>query len=255
LPAAHAQTGPAGPAGPAAAGAAPGDPAGSVALAGAKGVNPSASPSLSVQQALARAGLSAAGSTPATAAAAPLTVAQVAAASPDRGDAAAAPKAVPNGLAVATYVTALAQPAPTAAGGGAAPSVAEQIGHAIQARLEVAPDEGRIDFHLRLDPPELGQVRVQLTLTNQTLTARLVAHDDSTRQLIQGQMEALRQRLQETGLGLGQLDVSGGDGGRGGRQQQPLLPWPDPAGAGPLPRPVAAGQPARPVAAGIDVMA
>jgi flagellar hook-length control protein FliK len=219
-----------------------------------------AGPSLSVQQALAHAGSGQAGETAATAAVAQTMVTQVAATAPDRGDA-ATPKAAPaaaNGLVGGAYSVSLPQAAPTTGAAGQAAPVAEQIGRAIQARLEVAPDEGRIDFHLRLDPPELGQVRVQLTLTNQTLTARLVAHDDSTRQLIQSQMETLRQRLQETGLGLGQLDVSGGGGGqgRGGQQPQPLLPPPDLTGTSLGPHPIAAPrQPARPVTAGIDVMA
>jgi flagellar hook-length control protein FliK len=127
----------------------------------------------------------------------------------------------------AAYAVAQAPTAPVASAARATPPVAEQIGGAIAARVEVSPSEGRIDFHLTLNPPELGQVRVQLTLTNQTLSARLVAQDGATRQLIQSQMDSLRQRLQDTGLGLGQLDVSGGGGGNGGRRYEPLQPFAD----------------------------
>jgi flagellar hook-length control protein FliK len=210
-----------------------------------------------VQQALSHAGLTQSGGTSALAAAAPVMVTQAATITPDRGDA-ATPKAAPA-APTASPVAAAAATQPQAApatSASAPPPVAEQVGRAIQARLEVAQDGDRIDFHLRLDPPQLGQVRVQLTLSNQTLTARLVAHDESTRQLIQSQMESLRQRLQETGLGLGQLDVSGGGSqGRGGRQAQPF-PLLDLTGGGPLPRPLAASaQSTRTVTAGIDVMA
>jgi flagellar hook-length control protein FliK len=157
-------------------------------------------------------------------------------------------------LANASVMTAAAAFTETA---GSAPSVAEQIGHAIHARLATAPDDGRIDFHMSLEPPELGQVRVQLTLSSQTLTARLVAQDASTRQLIQSQMDSLRQRLQQTGLGLGQIDVSGGGGNsRGGQRQQPLLPFPDLSGPTAAPRPVAAPRPAAAgLVGGIDVLA
>jgi flagellar hook-length control protein FliK len=127
----------------------------------------------------------------------------------------------------AAYAATQAPTTPAAAAARAATPVAEQIGSAIAARVEVSPSEGRIDFHLTLTPPELGQVRVQLTLTNQTLSARLVAQDGATRQLIQSQMDSLRQRLQDTGLGLGQLDVSGGGSGSGGQRYEPLLPFPD----------------------------
>jgi len=133
--------------------------------------------------------------------------------------------------------------------------VADQLGDAILAQLDSSPGEGRIDIHLRLDPPELGQVHVQLTLSNQTLSARLMAHDDATRQLIQNQMDSLRQRLQDTGLGLGQLDVSGG-GGRGGQRQQTLFPSPDLGGGTVLTAVAPQSAPAALVAAGrVDVVA
>jgi flagellar hook-length control protein FliK len=155
----------------------------------------------------------------------PVAVAHAATAFGPRTDGAAhAVPAAVNGLAVGPGAVPVATLAGAEAAGAAA-SVAEQIGHAIQTRLESAPDEGRIDFHMSLEPPELGQVRVQLTLTNQTLSARLVAQDDATRQLIQSQMDSLRQRLQETGFGLGQIDVGGG-GSRGGQRQAPLPPSP-----------------------------
>jgi flagellar hook-length control protein FliK len=124
-----------------------------------------------------------------------------------------------------------AAPAPALASqpGGAVQQVqpVEQVGRAILAHAEVATAEGRIDFHLRVEPPELGQVRVQLTLTDHALTARLVVHDAGARQLIQSQIESLRQRLQEAGLSVGQFDVSaggGGDGGPGRWQQQTAPP-------------------------------
>jgi len=98
-------------------------------------------------------------------------------------------------------------------------------------------------------------VHVQLTLSNQTLSARLMAHDDATRQLIQNQMDSLRQRLQDTGLGLGQLDVSGG-GGRGGQRQQTLFPSPYLGGGTVLTAVAPQSAPAALVAAGrVDVVA
>jgi len=146
---------------------------------------------------------------------------------PDPAPAKVAP-ANNNGPEAGVAVTTAPPTAPSTTGVRQIPSVSEQIGNAILARIETSPTSGRIDFHLSLNPPELGPVRVQLTLTDQTLSARVVAHDSATQQLIQNQMDTLRQRLQETtGLSLGQLDVSGGNGGNGGQQQQALLPFPD----------------------------
>jgi flagellar hook-length control protein FliK len=100
-------------------------------------------------------------------------------------------------------------------------SVTEQVSRAIVAQADVATSSGRVDFRLRLEPPELGTVNVHLTLTNQGLTAHLTVQEGAARQLIQGQLESLRQRLQEMGVGMGQLDVSGGGGGTGGQPQTP----------------------------------
>jgi flagellar hook-length control protein FliK len=185
-------------------------------------------------------------------------VTQAAALTGPRANVVTARPAMTGGTSSMLAAAAVTMAAPTLAeAAGSAPSVAEQIGHAIQARLTTALDDGRIDFHMSLEPPELGQVRVQLTLSDQTLTARLVAQDASTRQLIQSQMASLRQRLQETGLGLGQIDVSGGGGNsRGGQRQQPLLPFPDLSGPTAAPRPVAAPRPAAAgFVGGIDVLA
>lgn len=237
----------------------PAGPADALAPGGANGQGESAGQSIFVQQMFARVEIAAVNGPSATVSVAEVMLTEIAATGPDRIDPATA-KAAPapaHGFALGAYAATQPQPAGTAGAANEAPPVAEQIGHAILARIEVATAEGRIDFHLRLDPPELGQVRVQLTLTEQTLTARLVVRDDAARQLVQSQMETLRQRLQETGLSLGQLDVSG-DGGGGGRgqRQQPLLPFPDPDGGGTARRPTPERRaPAGAPAGRIDVVA
>jgi len=137
-----------------------------------------------------------------------------------------------------------------------APPIAEQISHAILSRMDVAKSEGRIDVSLRLDPPDLGPVRVQITLTEQTLTARLIVHEESARQLVQGQIDGLKQRLAETGLSLGQFDVSGGSGRgqRHGRHQQSLPVFPDLAADARTQPTAAVAETTRAITAGIDVM-
>jgi flagellar hook-length control protein FliK len=136
--------------------------------------------------------------------------------------------------AAAGAVTKAAAPAVDVAAGTARAPVAEQIHRAVEVHAEVVRSEGRVEFHLHLDPPELGSVRVHLTLTDQTLTARLVVHDAAARQLVEGQLEALRQRLLDMGLNLGRLDVTG-DGsprGEGGAHRQ-SLPYPFAESGGP----------------------
>lgn len=99
----------------------------------------------------------------------------------------------------------------------APPPIAEQVSRAVLVHAEIIRTEGRVEFRLHLEPPELGTVRVQLRLTEQTLSARLIVHDVAAQHLIEGQIESLRQRLMEMGLSVGQFDVSCD---RGNGQQQ-----------------------------------
>jgi len=62
---------------------------------------------------------------------------------------------------------------------------------------------------------------VHLTASDQTITARLVVSHDTALQLLQGQMESLKQRLQEAGITLGGFHVSCEDGSRQGDPRSP----------------------------------
>jgi len=84
----------------------------------------------------------------------------------------------------------------------------EQLGNEIVARMQQTDAGGRTDFHFQLQPPELGSVRVHLSAADGQVSARLVVRDDSTRQLLQSQMDTLLQRLSQAGVALGRFDVS-----------------------------------------------
>lgn len=115
--------------------------------------------------------------------------------------------------ATATSATAIAENPKSEA------AVADQIAGSIVARSELVQREGSTEFHLRLEPPELGSVHIHLTATEQGISARILVHEASARQLIQSQLESLRQRLQDGGIALGQFDVTGRGGGEAGSRQ------------------------------------
>jgi len=122
--------------------------------------------------------------------------------------------------AVNSHAGATAKPAAAVAENPKAEAaVADQVAGSILARAELVQREGSTEFHLRLEPPELGSVHIHLTATDQGISARLVVHESSARQLIQSQLESLRQRLQDGGIALGQFDVTGRGGGQAGSQQ------------------------------------
>jgi flagellar hook-length control protein FliK len=100
-------------------------------------------------------------------------------------------------------------------------AVSGQIASGIIARAEIVTREGQTDFHLRLEPPELGAIRVHLSANDQGISARLVVHEEVAKQLIESQLESLRQRLTNAGISLGSFDVShGGPGSQDARKQR-----------------------------------
>ena len=106
--------------------------------------------------------------------------------------------------------------------------VAEQLTRAFVAQASTVNREGRTDFHLRLDPPQLGSVQIHLTATEHTVSARVIVSQEGTRQLIEGHAHQLRQSLAESGLVLGTFDVTRDSGGfsHSGHHQPPEPPPP-----------------------------
>lgn len=120
-----------------------------------------------------------------------------------------------------------------------APSVAEQLTHAFVAHAETLGRGGRTDFHLRLEPPQLGTVQIHLRATDHNVSARVIVAVEGTRRLLEGHAHQLRQSLAQAGLSLSGFDVSRDSGGSGGRQPppEPMPPLPVPIMATPRPAP------------------
>jgi hypothetical protein len=111
------------------------------------------------------------------------------------------------------------KPAVVAAESPKPEAVVETVAGSIIAHSQLVQREGSTEFHLRLEPPELGSVHIHLTATDQGISARLFVHEPGARQLLQSQLESLRQRLQQEGLTLGRFDVAGQGGGASGHGQ------------------------------------
>ncbi len=103
----------------------------------------------------------------------------------------------------------------------AAAPAPEQLAAAVTARALLVRRGETTEFYVRLEPPELGTVHVHLQATGRGVTARLVVSSDADRAAVEGQLPALRSRLDAAGVTLGGLDVSqrqAGSGQAGGRQ-------------------------------------
>ncbi len=97
-------------------------------------------------------------------------------------------------------------------------TVAEQLASAVLNQLEAEPLATSRTFRLRLDPRELGPVEVQLTVVNDVVSIRFVAHDEAARHVISRQLDELRQSLSDSGIAFGQFDVSSQTGSDHGSQ-------------------------------------
>lgn len=92
---------------------------------------------------------------------------------------------------------------------------AAQIADGIIERASLAQSDGKVEFQMRLDPPELGPLKVKLILHGDRMSAAVVVSNDAIRSMIESQLPDLRQRLADVGLKLPDVDVSTG-GGQGG---------------------------------------
>jgi hypothetical protein len=88
-----------------------------------------------------------------------------------------------------------------------------------QVALQItrALDQGRTEIRIRLDPPELGEVDIQLEFRDLRLTASVSAERSDTLDLLQRDSRALTRALREAGLELADSDLSFAHSGRNDR--------------------------------------
>ncbi len=97
----------------------------------------------------------------------------------------------------------------------AAPAV--QIADAIVTHASTVERGGATEFRMRLDPPELGPVRVRLIASGDSIHGQVVVSDDAIRRMIESQLPELRQRLEAAGVTVQTFDVTTDAGTGGGR--------------------------------------
>lgn len=95
--------------------------------------------------------------------------------------------------------------------------------HRVARAIHTAQERGG-PLHLRLNPPELGAMRLELSVKQGALTANIEADNLVARQILLDNLPALRERLAEQNLRIERFDVDvrreGGDQPNSGPQQQ-----------------------------------
>lgn len=86
--------------------------------------------------------------------------------------------------------------------------------------FEALGDRGG-SVRLRLHPPELGSLRLEVTVRNGTMTARLEVENANARNMLLDNLPALRDRLAEQEIKIGRFDVDLSDRSADGTPEQP----------------------------------
>ena len=84
----------------------------------------------------------------------------------------------------------------------------DQVGRQISRSLL----RGQQEFSLQLRPPEMGALRIQMTIHDHTLKLGIIAENNSVRELLLSSIPQLREALMEQGIKLDLLDVEINDG-------------------------------------------
>jgi flagellar hook-length control protein FliK len=84
------------------------------------------------------------------------------------------------------------------------------------ARAFQAADEDGGQIRLRLSPPELGSMKLEITMQGGTMTAHVETETSAARNMLLDNLPALRQRLADQNIKIGQFDVDLKDQSGGG---------------------------------------
>lgn len=91
----------------------------------------------------------------------------------------------------------------------------------IAERLRYLNRAGQQELRLKLEPEFLGEVLIRVRRLKGVLSAEVITRHAVVKELLEGQLEALRQRFQQADIELGRFDVLLKDEGRGGGQDFP----------------------------------
>jgi flagellar hook-length control protein FliK len=103
--------------------------------------------------------------------------------------------------------------------GGIGPADASRFVARVSRAVELAHERGQ-SLQIRLSPPELGSLRVEIAVRSGVLTAHLETETAAARIALLENLPALRERLAEHNVRVGQFDVDVRDESGGRFQEQ-----------------------------------
>jgi flagellar hook-length control protein FliK len=92
-----------------------------------------------------------------------------------------------------------------------------QVAEAVVTQARVLERPGSVEFHMRLDPPELGAMQIRLVARGDEIHGQVLVADAAVRQLLESQLPELRQRLEASGVNVQSFGIAT-DAGTGGNR-------------------------------------
>lgn len=92
-----------------------------------------------------------------------------------------------------------------------------QVAEAVVTQARVLERPGSVEFHMRLDPPELGSMQIRLVARGNEIHGQVLVADAAVRQLLESQLPELRQRLEASGVNVQSFGIAT-DAGTGGNR-------------------------------------
>ena len=143
----------------------------------------------------------------------------------------------PGSLPANNFADALREPAANVSGQVSTAGAAEKTAAASESRGTSQVDQARFvqrvanafrsadddsgQIRLRLSPPELGSLKLEVTMRNGVMTARMETETNTARTLLLDNLPALRQRLADQNIKIERFDVDLKQDGRGDGSPKP----------------------------------
>lgn len=118
------------------------------------------------------------------------------------------PTASPATMAARQVEAVTVKPAATPASTGAMIEHIERVARMVNQQMVRRAADGGGTLRLRLDPPELGRVKLEVTVEQQHVRAQAVVESGQVRQVLMDHLPDLKQQLAQQGMQLDQFDVT-----------------------------------------------
>jgi hypothetical protein len=86
-------------------------------------------------------------------------------------------------------------------------TLADRLPQRIAEHLGGLRETGRAEVQMNLHPPELGKIQLHLKLEDGNMHIQMTVQSDGAKKVLDQQLEPLRVRFSEMGVGIGQFDV------------------------------------------------